>query len=199
MPGVPCTPWRICPSSVDWEIERLEQGLPAMADLMASHRSAALGGHQLADLMPLQERRPEQLLALHRAWKDDVGVLTRQSPTLVFAVLGQARAMGLVDPVDESRVLSDVLTAWAVRSSLDVVERAASSTASFRPPPYRRPVLKGSPMPVEIDIEPVTDDKIAVPRPEPRRGRHLPLHRERPGRAPARAAHVRRGRQERQE
>jgi hypothetical protein len=123
-----------------WEIERLEQGLPAMADLMVSHRSAALGGHQLADLMPVQERRPEQLLALHRAWGDDVGVLTRQSPTLVFAVLGQARAMGLVDPVHESRVLSDVLTAWAVRSSLDVVERAASSTVSL--PPRRRAAVQ---------------------------------------------------------
>ena len=77
-----------------------------MADLMASHRSPALDGHQLGDLMPLDERRPEQLLALHRAWGDDLGVLARQSPTLVFAVLGQARAMGRVDPGHESQVLS---------------------------------------------------------------------------------------------
>jgi hypothetical protein len=120
------------PAERRWAIERWEQGLPAMADLMACHRSAALGGQRLADLMPLQERRPEQLLALHRAWGDDHGVLSRQPPTLVFAVLGQARAMGLVDPVHESRVLSDCLTAWAVRSSLDVVERDA-----VRPRPRR--------------------------------------------------------------
>jgi hypothetical protein len=99
-----------------------------MADLMASHRSPALQGHQLGELMPLGERRPEQLLALHRSWGDDLGVLARQSPTLVFAVLGQARAMGRIDPAEEGQLLSDVLTAWAVRSSLDVIERDALPT-----------------------------------------------------------------------
>ena len=97
---------------------------------MASHRSAALRGHAAApSLMPVAQRRPEQLLGLHRAWRDDVGVLARQSPTLVFAVLGQARAAGRIDPAHESQLLSDVLTAWAVRSSLDVLERDALPAA----------------------------------------------------------------------
>jgi hypothetical protein len=123
--------WRACYPTGDLpvdrrrEIEELEESLPAMADLLASHRSPALDGHQLGDLMPLGERRPEQLLALHRSWQDDLGVLARQAPTLVFAVLGQARVTGRVDPAAESEALSDVLTAWAVRSSLDVVERHA--------------------------------------------------------------------------
>jgi hypothetical protein len=123
-----CYPVRGLPVARRREIDRLEESLPAMADLMASHRSAALRGRRLADLMPLAERQPDQLLVLHRAWRDDVGLLARQSPSLVFAVLGQARAMGRVDPVHESRVLSDVLTAWAVRSSLDVLERDALPT-----------------------------------------------------------------------
>ncbi|MGH3365856.1 MAG: hypothetical protein ACRDOY_01480 [Nocardioidaceae bacterium] len=122
-------PMRDLPVERRQDIERLEKSLPAMADLMASHQSAALRGHQLADLMPVAERRPEQLLALHKAWGDDIGVLARQSPTLVFAVFGQARAMGEIDSAHESRVLSDVLTAWAVRSSLDVLERNAIPTA----------------------------------------------------------------------
>jgi hypothetical protein len=123
--------WRACypigdlPIERRRDIEQLEESLPAMADLMASHRSPALQGHQLGDLMPLDQRRPEQLLALHQSWGDDLGVLARQSPTLVFAVQGQARAMGRIDPTQESQVLSDVLTAWAVRSSLDVIERDA--------------------------------------------------------------------------
>ena len=96
-----------------------------MADLMASHRSPRPGRTPARRPHAVDERRPEQLLALHDAWQDDLGVLARQSPTLVFAVLGQARAVGRVDPGAESQVLSDVLTAWAVRSSLDVIERAA--------------------------------------------------------------------------
>jgi hypothetical protein len=130
-----CYPMRDLPVERRREVERLEESLPAMADLMASHRSAALGGRRLADLMPLPERRPERLIALHRSWGDDVGVLARQSPTLVFAVFGQARAAGLVHPVHESQVLSDVLTAWAVRSSLDVLERDALPTPSLPPLP----------------------------------------------------------------
>jgi hypothetical protein len=132
--------WRACYPMSDLpverrrEIDRLEESLPAMAELMASHRSAALRGRRLADLMPLEERRPERLIALHTSWGDDVGVLARQSPTLVFAVLGQARATGRIDPVHESRVLSDVLTAWAVRGSLDVLERDALPTPSSSAP-----------------------------------------------------------------
>jgi hypothetical protein len=115
------------------EIDPLVDTLPEMAGLMAGHRSAALRGRQLADLMPLADRRPEQLLQLHRTWGDDIGVLARQPPTLVFAVMGQARAAGLVPPAHESRVLSAVLGAWAVRSSLDVLEREV--------PTPRRPEL----------------------------------------------------------
>ena len=121
-PGAPVPAGRP-PDDRRREIEQLERSLPAVADLMASHRSPTLDGHQLGDLMPLDQRRPEQLLTLYRAWQDDLGVLARQAPTLVFAVLGQARATGRLAPDAESQVLADVLTAWAVRGSLDVVER----------------------------------------------------------------------------
>ena len=50
---------------------------------------------------------------------DDLEILSRQRPALVFAVLGQAKAAGLLSPEAENRLLSDLLTAWAVRSSLD--------------------------------------------------------------------------------
>ena len=43
--------------------------------------------------------------------------------SLVFAVIGQAKAAGLISPEAESRLLSVLLQAWAVRSSLDVVQR----------------------------------------------------------------------------
>ncbi|HLZ36600.1 MAG TPA: hypothetical protein VKP64_02325 [Mycobacteriales bacterium] len=100
-----------------------EASLPEMAELLAGHRPPALNGLRLADVMPTAARRPERLLDLHREWRDDIAVLARQAPTLVFAVAGQARAAGRLPPARESEVLSAVLTAWAVRSSLDVRER----------------------------------------------------------------------------
>lgn len=122
--------WRACyptdglPADRRREIDRMERTLPAMAELLASHRPDGLRGRQLRDLMPLTERRPDRLAAHFRAWGDDLAVLARQPPTLVFAVLGQARGHSLIEPAVESRVLSDVLTAWAVRSSLDVLDTA---------------------------------------------------------------------------
>jgi hypothetical protein len=104
-------------------IALLEATAPAMADLMASHRPPALEGRSIADVLPLGSRTPDSLLARFHAWGDDLGVLARQPPTLVFAVMGQARAAGLVAPRVESTVLGDVLAAWAVRSSIDVMER----------------------------------------------------------------------------
>src|SRR5262249_56144985 len=48
------------------------------------------------------------------------GHMRAASPTLAFAVLGQARASGLVTPEKENRLLGNLITYWALRSTLDV-------------------------------------------------------------------------------
>ena len=40
-------------------------------------------------------------------------------PTLVFATLGQARADRRISPRRESKLLSELLTYWALRHALD--------------------------------------------------------------------------------
>ena len=101
------------------ELGRIEAEIPRFVDVLVGHRPAALHGARIADLWPTSARRPERLLARFRAWGDDLEILSRQRPALVFAVLGQAKAAGLLSPEAENRLLSDLLTAWAVRSSLD--------------------------------------------------------------------------------
>ena len=96
--------------------------IPEMAARMAGHRPPALRGRCVAEVLPLAERRPERLLGHYDGWAGDLGRLARQPPTLVFAAVGQARAAGRISPVQESRLLSDVLSAWAVRSSLAGLE-----------------------------------------------------------------------------
>jgi len=120
------------PDPLRRHVRAMEETLPEMAAIMAGHRVPALDGQRLADVMPLEARRPEQLLALHSAWRDDLAVLSRQPPTLVFAVVGQARAAGRLSPSRESELLGRVLTGWAVRGSLDVLERDAPSVAAAR-------------------------------------------------------------------
>jgi len=102
------------------ELGRIEAEIPRFVEALVGHRPAALHGARIADLWPTSARRPERLLARFRAWGDDLEILSRQRPALVFAVLGQAKAAGLLSPEAENRLLSDLLTAWAVRSSLDV-------------------------------------------------------------------------------
>ncbi|WP_433158561.1 hypothetical protein [Kribbella sp. CA-247076] len=115
------------------ELERLEASIPAFVRLLLEHRPPALHGRRLGDLWPAAERRPARLIRLHHAWGGDVAVMARQPPSLVFAVVGQAKAAGLISPEAESHLLTVLLKAWAVRSSLDVVQRPhRTSTPSVR-------------------------------------------------------------------
>jgi hypothetical protein len=53
--------------------------------------------------------------------------MRRAEPSLVFAVVGQARADGTITPDEESRLLSNMLTYWALRGTLDL--------SNYCPPP----------------------------------------------------------------
>jgi hypothetical protein len=51
----------------------------------------------------------------------------------VFAVIGQARADGLISPEYESDLLAKLLTHWALRATLDI-----SAACATRPTQARR-------------------------------------------------------------
>ncbi len=116
-------PTRDLPAGRRTELERLEAAIPDFVRLLLAHRSPALRGHRLGDIWPARERHPARLVQLHHEWAGDIAVMSRQPPSLVFAVIGQAKAAGLISPEAESRLLSALLQAWAVRSSLDVIQR----------------------------------------------------------------------------
>ena len=117
---------------VAW-IRNCEAHLEDLVGLLVHHPVPLAGGRELGSIWPTRERQPDRLLRLHHAWGDDFGRMARQRPSLVFAVLGQAKAAGRITADDESSRLSSLLTAWAVRGSLDVLGTlAASSPASVR-------------------------------------------------------------------
>lgn len=104
------------------ELSRIEAGIPEFARAVVEHRPASLRGRTLRQAFPLAERRPDHLVALYRRWNGDLGAMSRQPPSLVFAAIGQARAAQLITPEAESQLLSALLRAWALRSSLNVIE-----------------------------------------------------------------------------
>jgi hypothetical protein len=86
---------------------------------MIDHRPQALRGRSLREAMKVEERTPARLAAFFSAWNKAPQQMYRAPPSLVFAVLGQAKADGGLSPNDESDLLAKLLTFWAMRSTLD--------------------------------------------------------------------------------
>jgi hypothetical protein len=97
----------------------LERTMPDLAAMIGSHRPKSLGGASLQEALQIRERQPARLAALFQSWRASPAEMYRAAPTLVFAVIGQARAEGLISPEIESQSLSRMLNYWAVRDALD--------------------------------------------------------------------------------
>ena len=104
---------------------RLDASLPGFVALLAHHRPKLLAGRTLAEVLEVDKRQPAQLANLFAAWNRDPGGMYRAAPTLVFAVLGQARANGLLRPEDESEVVARLLGYWALRSTFEMSSACA--------------------------------------------------------------------------
>ena len=109
----------------------LNDAIPSFVTLLTQHRPKLLRGASLREVMAVEERQPAQLLAHFRAWRNSPRRMRTAPPSLTFAVLGQARAEGLLSPELESRMLAYLLTYWALRSTLDI------SASYARPTPNR--------------------------------------------------------------
>jgi hypothetical protein len=94
-------------------LEDIEREIPAFVELVIRHSTKEMQGRRLVDLFPAKERQPAQLRELYQLWKTKKLSLYTLPPTLVFAVLGQAKSDLVIDAVEESRVLTKVLRYWA--------------------------------------------------------------------------------------
>jgi hypothetical protein len=107
----------------------LEGTMPGLASLIANHRPRGLRGASLQEALMVSERQPSRLGAYFRAWRTHRSQMRQAPPSLVFAVIGQARAHGRISPEKESRMLTDMLRHWALRSALDGSARCAARPA----------------------------------------------------------------------
>ena len=113
-------------------IGRLQDALPELISLLLSHRPASLGRRSLREVLDIKRRRPEILESYHAAWRVDQAAMLKTSPSLVFAVIGQAKANGRLSPIEESDLIGKLLTHWALRSTLKTATRCAALTESAR-------------------------------------------------------------------
>jgi hypothetical protein len=106
-------------------MDGLGQTMPEFVSLLASHRPAALRGRSLAELLAQPDRSPSRLIGRYRTWHTDPAQMHATPPTLAFAVLGQARASGLITPERENRLLRGLITEWALASTLETARACA--------------------------------------------------------------------------
>jgi len=100
-------------------LEQLQASMPSLVALLMNHRPKTLRGRSLLEALDVSERQPARLQRLFCKWRHLPAAMFRAAPTLVFAVLGQARVDGQLNPEEESVLLSKLLSHWALRSTLD--------------------------------------------------------------------------------
>jgi len=104
---------------------QLEATMPGFVALLVNHRPQALRGRSLVEALDVGQRQPAQLAHLFEYWSREPGAMYRAAPTLVFAVLGQARGRGAIAPEEESELVAKLLSFWALRSTLDMSSACA--------------------------------------------------------------------------
>jgi hypothetical protein len=124
-------------TSLRGPIDTLEFTLPAFVDLLINHRPPTLGGRSLKEVIARDECQPDRLAAAYRPWRESPKLMRTTAPSLSFAIIGQARADGRMSPDDESVVVAELLTYWAMRSALDTSILCAAQPGRT---PERRPV-----------------------------------------------------------
>jgi hypothetical protein len=110
-------------------IASLRATIPEFVSLLMAHRPKRLRGGSIGEVFRNPELHPPALLRRFAGWHARPGRMMRERPTMVFAVLGQARAAGRLSPERESRLLRQLIASWAVESSLQTAEATTRSPA----------------------------------------------------------------------
>jgi hypothetical protein len=107
----------------------LERTLPQMVQLLVEHRPLSLHGRSIPEALDIGERLPARLRMFLARWRERPHDMYLARPVLCFAVIGQGRADGRINPEEESAIVGKLLAYWAVRSTLQ-----AAAGCARRPP-----------------------------------------------------------------
>jgi len=97
----------------------LQRAMPPFIERLIAHRPAGLAFRTLGSVLASSARRPARLRMLYQQWRRSPALVQEAAPSLVFAVIGQARSDGVMTPEYESEVLDKALRFWALQTSMD--------------------------------------------------------------------------------
>ncbi|MBV8273902.1 MAG: hypothetical protein JO170_01400 [Verrucomicrobia bacterium] len=119
----------------------LAENIPVFVEMLVTHRPASLRGDSLAETVVEAERQPAQLAARYESWRESPLRSRSVSPSLAFAVIGQARADEEISPEEESKLVGQLLTYWALRGTLDTTALCAEVPRVARNQRRRDPAI----------------------------------------------------------
>jgi hypothetical protein len=110
-------------------LSTLEAAIPEFVRVVLQHRPRKLRGRTLLQVMDSAQRQPAKLSSMFRQWSMAPEQMLRWSPSLVFAVIGQAKGDGLLTAGKENRILTRMLTHWALKARVDATPDGAMPAA----------------------------------------------------------------------
>jgi hypothetical protein len=98
--------------------ELLDRSIPEFVTFLLALRPAVLAGRTLGAALRLPDRHPHNLLRIWKTVRARPQQFLADTPTLAFAVLGQARHSGLLPADLELKVIAALLQRWALAGYL---------------------------------------------------------------------------------
>jgi len=96
-------------------LKQLDEEESNFVQLVLQHRPSLLKGRSVREIFPLQQRQPLQLKQLYQQWKQRSSLADNIPPTLVFAILGQAKFDLAITAEEENQLLTQQLRGWAYK------------------------------------------------------------------------------------
>jgi hypothetical protein len=100
----------------------LEKNIPRFVEIMANHQPESLRGKTLKDVFSCKYRQPSVLREYYDSLRSSPGTIRTLSPSLVFAIIGQAKADNRISPKEEGNILDNILRHWALCSKVNIAK-----------------------------------------------------------------------------
>lgn len=94
-------------------VSKIKSKTRAFARIIAEFKPEVMKGKKLKEIFPAADRQPDRLRSYYSAWEKKPEMMNPASPSLVFAVIGQAKADGRITAKAESELLTKHLNRWA--------------------------------------------------------------------------------------
>lgn len=123
--------------------------MPRFVNVLRTCRPPSMQGRSLTETLADPQRRPSMLRTQYDAWTAAPSLMRRAKPSIVFAVLGQARSDERLTPERESDLIGKLLEHWALVSTFPEEDQPPAVRVGPQAKPFaERRNVRGALLPV---------------------------------------------------